>query len=210
MLGPRVGDSSGCAPSKLERPHPNPWGVSVLPLWAALPGLCLCLFLCVGAARLVLMVCALVRLSALLLPALLLVCLLVRLSVGRCVWLLLPGLPRVAAGVLLLWWLLLSLRPRPPWLLPLLVVLLSLLVLPRRARPAPLSLARCALLPRARGGPLRRPSRCAVEALPVVHWLRWVCPPRLRRSRGLAIRARPQAFRVAMQLPRPCRQGLRQ
>ena len=173
MLGPRVGDSSGCAPSKLERPHPNPWGVGVLPLWAALPSLCLCLFLCAGAARLVLMVCALVRLSALLLPALLLVSRLVRLSVGRCFWLLPPGLPRAAAGVLLLWWLLLSLRPRLPWLLPLLVVLWWWWLSFPRLVPRALSLARCALLPRARGGPLRRPSWCAVEALPVVPWLRW-------------------------------------
>lgn len=123
-------------------------------------------FLGVCAARPWLPVPALVRLSALSLLAVSLVCCLLCFLASRCLWLWLPGLPRAAPGVLLVLWLLLSLRPCLPWLLPLLVpLLLWWLSFSRRPRAAPLPLARCALLPRARGGPLRLPALWESETL---------------------------------------------
>lgn len=128
-----------------------------------LPGpFSLALGLC--AARPWLLVPALVRLSALSLPALSPLPLLVRLLAARCVWLWLPGLPLSALGSAWLWLLLLlSLRPVSPWPRPLLVPLVLLvLFLPRRPRAAPLPLARCASLRPARGGPLLLPAGVAV------------------------------------------------
>ena len=167
------------------------------------------------------MVCALVRLSALLLPALLLLSLLVRLSASRCVWLLSPvGRAvrcRFLPGLLLS---LLLMAETPPALRlsllgaalpcsrPLLVVLWWWWLSFPRLVPRALSLACCALLPRARVGPRRPPARGFGPLLSLPGWARLLLP-RSRRSRGLAIRARPQTFRAAMQLPSPCRQGSR-
>ena len=118
--------------------------------------LCLLLALVLCAARLGLLVCALVWFSVVLVLVVALLPLLVRGCVGRCVWLLLSGLPLAAAAapVLVVLFLLSLWRPCLLWprplFLPLLVWLLSF---SRRPRAAPLPSARCALLPRARVGP---------------------------------------------------------
>lgn len=154
-------------------PPPSPCGFCARPFGASLRGLCLWPGVAMRAARLVLLVSALVCLSALPLPAVSLLSLLVWGRVGRCVWLSLPGLPRAAPGAARVgWWLLLSLCPGLPWLLPLLVPLLVLVFsFPRPGAPGSLPLAVAPCLPRARGA---APPPAFVGAASRVCWWCWV------------------------------------
>lgn len=146
-----------------------------------MPSLLLSLGLVVCASRLVLMVGALVRLSALSLLAVCLLPLLVRLSASRCLWLWLPGLPRAAPGAaLLVWLLLLSLRPCLPWLLPLSVVLRLLVFSFPRLVPRALPWLVAPSFVRARVGPAARLLWGAGGGSAFLLW-RLVC--RLLRSR---------------------------
>ena len=160
------------APALSIAAHPHRPQVAFAPAPCGLPavGLVFSLALGVCAPRPVPMVPASGRLPLLSLLAVFLLGCLVRVSASRCVWLPFPGLPLSALGsALLVRWLLLSLRPGSPWLLPLLVSLLVLsLSCPRPGAPVSLSLACCALLPRARVGPRRPPARWCVAALLVV------------------------------------------
>lgn len=131
-----------------------------------------------------LLLCAPICCSALLLLALLSVWLLVRLSALRRCWLWPSGLPRGAPGSGLLRWLLpLLLCPGSPWLLPLSVpLLLVLLSFPRPGAPGSLPLALAPCVPRARVcRPAARLCGWSVGLLMVLPWLQILQLLRLRR-----------------------------
>lgn len=195
----------GCARSRLGLPAAVPVLLLRSPLVGS-PPLPLVFSLAVGvcAARPVLLVPAPGRLSLLSLLAVSFPGFLVRGLASRCVWLplpgpgavrclFLPGLPLArllrAESPLSLWLPLLgSALPCPfPLLLSLLGLLLSF---PRPGAPVSLPLARCALLPRARGAappPAFRGGASRVPCSCRVCWL--LLLSRRRRSRGRAFRA---------------------
>lgn len=176
-------------------PHPNPCGCSARPNWASVLSVCLCLIFSVGVSRPVALLCASVCFSALLVVAVTLLPLLVRLYVVAAYWLLLSGLPPVAAAAPVLWGLLLFLYVRPclRWPRPISVpLLLWLFSFSRRIlRALPLAVAPYIL--RARVGPSAS-LQGGRQTLPVVLSMFSVVLSRWRRRKGRAIWANPQTI----------------